>query len=140
MPERPSVRARTRSARTGSLLDSTPSTESSASACGWPEGAHGARDPWTDPADHLLAGLEATLHDGRTLSIRPTPRRAVGPDLVALVIGMNERYGRIERAWLRVHRLDAPRPMAHPLVADRNPPLSDEEEAMLESIARALRP
>jgi alkyldihydroxyacetonephosphate synthase len=101
-------------------------------------GAPGARDPWADPADHLVAGLTATLRDGRTLSIRPAPRRAVGPDLIALVVGMEERYARVERAWLRVHRLDAPRPQVHPLVAERNPPVSDDERALLESITRAL--
>ena len=101
-------------------------------------GAPGARDPWEDPANHLVAGLTATLHDGRTLTIRPAPRRAVGPDLIALVVGMEDRYARIERAWLRVHRLDAPRPPAHPLVAERSPPVSDEETALLDAIARAL--
>jgi alkyldihydroxyacetonephosphate synthase len=101
-------------------------------------GAKGARDPWTDPADHLLAGLTATLHDGRTLTIRPAPRRAVGPDLVALIVGMEERYARVERVWLRVHRLDASRPEAHPFVADRNPPVSEDEYALLAAIARAL--
>ena len=93
-----------------------------------------AQSPWADPADHLVAGLTATLRDGRTLSIRPAPRRAVGPDLIALVVGMEERYARVERAWLRVHRLDAPRPQVHPLVAERNPPVSDDERALLESI------
>jgi alkyldihydroxyacetonephosphate synthase len=103
------------------------------------EGARGARDPWSDPADHLVAGLTATLSDGRTLTVRPAPRRAVGPDLIALVIGMNDRYARIDRAWLRVHRVDAPRPQVHPLVADRNPPLSNDERALLDAIEQALR-
>jgi alkyldihydroxyacetonephosphate synthase len=101
-------------------------------------GAPGSRDPWADPADHLVAGLTATLGDGRTLAIRPTPRRAVGPDLIALVVGMSDRYARIDRAWLRVHRLDAPRARIHPLRADRNPPLSSDEVALLDAIARAL--
>ncbi len=102
------------------------------------KGAPGARDPWSDPADHLVAGLTATLHDGRTLSVRPAPRRAVGPDLIALVIGMEERYARVERAWLRIHRLDAGRPEVHPLVAERNPPLTDAERGLLDAIHRAL--
>jgi alkyldihydroxyacetonephosphate synthase len=103
------------------------------------EGARGARDPWSDPTDHLVAGLTATLSDGRTLTVRPAPRRAVGPDLIALVIGMNGRYARIDRAWLRVHPVDAPRPQVHPLVADRNPPLSNDERALLDAIEQALR-
>jgi alkyldihydroxyacetonephosphate synthase len=102
-------------------------------------GAHGARDPWSDPADHLVAGLDATLRDGKTLSIRPAPRRAVGPDLIALVVGMEARYAAVQRAWLRVHPVSVPRPSSHPLVADRNPPLTDEERALLDSIEQALR-
>jgi alkyldihydroxyacetonephosphate synthase len=103
-------------------------------------GAPGARDPWADPADHLVAGLTATLKDGRTLAIRPAPRRAVGPDLIALVVGMDERYARLERVWLRVHPLDAARPEAHPLVAERNPPLTDDERRLLDAIASTLNP
>jgi alkyldihydroxyacetonephosphate synthase len=102
-------------------------------------GAHGARDPWTDPADHLVAGLDATLRDGRQLSIRPAPRRAVGPDLIALIVGMAERYARVDRAWLRVHPRGASRPAAHPLTAERNPPLTDAETALLQAMDQALR-
>ena len=39
-------------------------------------------------------------------SIRPAPRRAVGPDLTALFVGAGGRFGRIDRAWMRVHRED----------------------------------
>jgi alkyldihydroxyacetonephosphate synthase len=102
-------------------------------------GAAGARDPWSDPADHLVAGLEATMNDGTKLSIRPTPRRAVGPDLIALVVGMNDRYARIDRVWLRVHARDDDRARVHPLVADRNPPVNDDESKLLDAIERALR-
>jgi alkyldihydroxyacetonephosphate synthase len=102
-------------------------------------GAPGARDPWTDPADHLVAGLTATLHDGRTLSVRPAPRRAVGPDLIALVVGMEERYARVERAWLRVHLVNAARAHAHALVGERNPPLTEGERVVLEAIGRVMR-
>jgi alkyldihydroxyacetonephosphate synthase len=102
-------------------------------------GAPGARDPWSDPADHLVAGLSATLADGRALVIRPAPRRAVGPDLVALVVGMNDRYARIERVWLRVHRLGVPRPRVHALAVERNPPISDAEKALLDAIEQAMR-
>jgi alkyldihydroxyacetonephosphate synthase len=102
-------------------------------------GAPGARDAWLDPADHLVAGLDAILPDGRTLEIRPAPRRAVGPDLVALVTGMNERFARVARAWLRVHPLGVARPSTHPLAAERDPELTDGERAMLDAIERALR-
>ena len=101
-------------------------------------GAPGARDPWLDPADHLLAGLEAELHDGRVLTVRPSPRRAVGPDLVALVVGAEERFAKVTRAWLRVHPRDVTRP-ASPLAIARNPALNDGETALLAAIASALR-
>ncbi len=102
------------------------------------EGAKGARDPWSDPADHLVAGLEATMLTGSKLSIRPGPRRAVGPDLIALVVGMKERYARVDRVWLRVHPRKGDRARVHPLVAERNPPLSEGEASLLASIELAL--
>ncbi len=101
-------------------------------------GAPGARDRWLDPADQLLAGLDATLADGRALVIHPAPRRAVGPDLTALFVGAGNRFGRIDRAWMRVHHRDAKRPTAPAFVVDRDPPLSDGERALLDGIARAL--
>jgi alkyldihydroxyacetonephosphate synthase len=103
-------------------------------------GAPGARDRWLDPADQLLAGLDATLHDGRPLVIRPAPRRAVGPDLTALFVGAGDRFGRIDRAWMRVHRRDATRPTAPAFAHDRGPPVSDGERALLDAIARAVPP
>lgn len=99
-------------------------------------GAPGSRDRWLDPADQLLAGLDATLKDGRALSIRPAPRRAVGPDLTALFVGAGERFGRIDRAWMRVHPLDAPRPTAPAFAFDRDPPLGAEESTLLDAISR----
>ena len=102
-------------------------------------GAPGAPSAFADPADHLVAGLEATLVNGKKLEVRPGPRRAVGPDLVALVVGTRGHVGRIERAWLRVHRRDARRPLLPlPPGYDLDPPVSLEEAALMEAIARAL--
>jgi alkyldihydroxyacetonephosphate synthase len=103
-------------------------------------GAPGARDRWLDPVDQLVAGLEATLAGGRALSIRPAPRRAVGPDLTALLVGAGGRFGRIDRAWLRVHRRGAVRPEAPPFALDRDPPVSDGERALLDRISREATP
>jgi alkyldihydroxyacetonephosphate synthase len=103
------------------------------------QGAPGARDRWLDPADHVVAGLDATLQDGRTLRLRPAPRRAVGPDLMALFVGTSGRFGRIERAWLRVHRRDVARPTSTPFHFEREPPMNDGERALVERIARSLR-
>jgi alkyldihydroxyacetonephosphate synthase len=101
-------------------------------------GAPGTRDRWLDPADQILAGLDATLADGRALVVRPAPRRAVGPDLTALFVGAGERFGRIESAWMRVHRRDVTRPTAPAFQHDRDPPLSDGEQSLLDAIARSL--
>jgi alkyldihydroxyacetonephosphate synthase len=101
-------------------------------------GAPGARDRWLDPADQLLAGLDATLPDGRPLRIHPAPRRAVGPDLTALFVGAGGRFGRIDRAWMRVHRRDATRAAAPAFELERDPPVSDGERGLLDAIARTL--
>jgi len=101
-------------------------------------GAPGAPDPWLDPADHLVAGFSARLRSGADLDVRPAPRRAVGPDLFALFLGMKGRVGVIRSAHLRVLPLDPasrPRPLAARL--DRNPPLGDVEAAWLEKIAES---
>ena len=100
-------------------------------------GAPGAPSPFDDPADHLLAGVTATLLNGRRLDIRPGPRRAVGPDLIALVLGAGERFATVDRAWLRVHLKGTPRAgAAHPVP---DAPLSAEESALIDAIAHELR-
>jgi alkyldihydroxyacetonephosphate synthase len=101
-------------------------------------GAPGARDRWLDPVDQLIAGLEATLADGRPLRIRPAPRRAVGPDLSSLFVGAGGRFGRVESAWLRVHARGVTRPVSSPFQLDRDPPLSSDESSLLDRLAVAL--
>ena len=101
-------------------------------------GAPGAPSSFADPADHLVAGVTATLVNGATLEVRPSPRRAVGPDLLALVAGANERFASIDHVWLRVHVAGARRaalPVPH---VDLDPPVSNEEAALLDAIAREL--
>jgi alkyldihydroxyacetonephosphate synthase len=68
-------------------------------------GAEGARSAWLDPADHLVAGITTDR-----FSIKPAPRRAVGPDLLSIVLGCRGQFVQIESVWLRVHRLGEHRP------------------------------
>jgi alkyldihydroxyacetonephosphate synthase len=101
-------------------------------------GAPGARDRWEDPVDQLLAGLDARLADGRLLTIKPAPRRSVGPDLCSLFVGAGGRFGTVERAWLRAHVPGAAQAQAAPFAIERDPPLSEGETALVEALLSAL--
>lgn len=101
-------------------------------------GAPGAETPFSDPADHVVAGLVATLPGGRRLEIRPSPRRAVGPDLIALALGTGGELATVERAWIRVHRKGAARPRLPAPAVDLDPPLSEGESRLVAAIAREL--
>jgi alkyldihydroxyacetonephosphate synthase len=102
------------------------------------QGAPGSRDAWLDPADQLLAGLDATLTSGRVLSVRPAPRRAVGPDLTALFVGAGGRFGRVDRAWMRVHPMGAVRPTSATFRQEREPGVTAGESALLDAIGAQL--
>jgi alkyldihydroxyacetonephosphate synthase len=126
-------------AASGMTLDVAGAKDARDAVATWlASGARGARDAWLDPADHLLAGLDFRLHDGREIHVRPAPRRAVGPDLVALVVGTGERFGKVVRAWLRVHHLGVKRPSAGRLAVDLDPALSPEEDRLLEAMGIEL--
>ena len=102
------------------------------------QGAPGASDPWQDPADHLVAGFVARLPSGEELKVRPSPRRAVGPDLFALFFGMDGRVGKIHSAWLRAHPASSrPRPL--PTSLERNPPQDERESAWIERLANSAK-
>ena len=102
-------------------------------------GAPGARSAWLDPADHLMAGFTARIRStGATFEIRPAPRRATGPDLGALVLGLRGRMLALESAWLRVHRVAETRPSTEKFAAEEEP-LGDDERALFDTIAEALR-
>jgi alkyldihydroxyacetonephosphate synthase len=94
------------------------------------EGLPGTRSPFLDPADHVIAGLNATLKSGVELRVPPCPRRSAGPDMIALLQGQWGRFGTVERVWLRIHPRGAARP-THGLAFDTNPPLNAMEEVML---------
>lgn len=102
------------------------------------QGAPGAPSMFADPADHVVAGLEATLRSGERLEVRPGPRRAVGPDLTALLVGAGDRFGRIDRVWLRIHRAGARRPALALPMLDLDPPVTEAEERLLAAIGERL--
>jgi alkyldihydroxyacetonephosphate synthase len=103
------------------------------------EGAAGAPDPWLDPVDHLVAGVRARLPSGASLSVSPSPRRAVGPDLVSLFVGTRERFGSVTAIDVRV-LMDGDTP-ARPLPfgGPRNPAVSGGEERLLAAIEARVR-
>ncbi len=102
------------------------------------KGAPGALDPWDDPVDHFVAGLTARLGSGDQLVILPGPRRAVGPDLLALFAGVEERVGVVEAAHLRLHRTGL---AAHPLRCgiERDPMMNAGERLLFEAVVREAR-
>ena len=73
-------------------------------------GAKGTPAWWCDPVDQLVAGFDATLNDGRSFAVTPVPRRAVGPDLFALVFGADRALAKIDRVWLRIQKIGVARP------------------------------
>jgi alkyldihydroxyacetonephosphate synthase len=126
---------------TGLTLGVDAAAASDASVGAWlAAGAVGARDPWCDPADHLVAGFEARFIDGSRVVERPAPRRSVGPDLLALVTGVGGRFADLSRAWLRVHEIGAPRATTAPFHAPPVTPVTASEDRLLAAIAEALRP
>jgi alkyldihydroxyacetonephosphate synthase len=100
-------------------------------------GSPGAKSHFVDPADHVLAGLVGTL-GARTIDIRPGPRRAVGPDLVALFAGTGERLGRVTKAWIRAHRRDAQKPLMDVPRVDLDPPITEAESRLVDAIHAAM--
>ena len=92
---------------------------------------------FADPADHVVAGLHATLPNGKKLEVRPGPRRAVGPDLTALALGTHDRLATVTHAWLRIHRLDARRPSLPLPDTDLDPPVTAAEARLVDAIHKS---
>lgn len=95
-------------------------------------GARGAQDPYDDPVDHLAAGFTAKLRTGADLEVRVAPRRAVGPDLMALFLGTEEKVGTITSAHLRVHGPARARPLT--CSVERNPPVDADEARWIDAL------
>ncbi len=118
-------------------LDPMPSTDLN----GWvSSGAPGLPDPWLDPVEQRLAGLDAVLASGARLHLRPAPRRATGPDLGALFVGAEGRIGRVERIWLRAKPKNQPAARALAWSGERKPAPSDAEQLAFDALVRAFGP
>lgn len=121
-------------------LDLEPGVALDTSVRQWvARGMPGSIDPWSDPVRQVLAGFVATLANGKRLLVRPSPRRAVGPDLSALFLGAGERAGVVDQATFAVRRKTEPRARALPFTGARNPPLDDAERGAWERIVDGLR-
>ena len=117
-------------------LDS--SVDWSSSVAGWiGSGFPGARDAWADPVGSRVAGFEATV-SGVQAKVRTTPRRATGPDLLALFAGAGSRIGDVQRATLCVATRGAPLPRSEPFHWERDPAPSPAEARAFELARRAL--
>ncbi len=102
-------------------------------------GFPGAPDVWADPVAARVAGFEATA-GGILARVRPSPRRATGPDLLALFAGTRGQIGEVERVTLAVSARGAASARAQPFHWDRDPPLSAAEERAFALARRALNP
>jgi alkyldihydroxyacetonephosphate synthase len=100
-------------------------------------GLPGTPDPWNDPVDHVLAGFEANL-GGERLCVRPSPRRAVGPDFGALLVGNGARFGVVARATLRVRPRGAAEAPTLPYAAPRNPEENESERRAWRDLGNVL--
>lgn len=122
-------------ARESFTLDVEEARTRSETIGAWLEaGARGARSAWLDPADHLVAGFTARRRGAdASFTVKPAPRRAVGPDLLALVLGAGGRWLALESVWLRIHRVGVARPSV-PFEDDSHEPLNDDERALFDAI------
>ncbi len=100
------------------------------------QGAVGGPDPWSDPVDHLVAGLEADIGEHGKLSLRPMPRRATGPDLSALVCGTS--LGVIQAASLRVESRTSASSVALRYQGERRTSLNQGELLLWRAVEREL--
>lgn len=101
-------------------------------------GFPGSRDVWADPVAAGVAGFEACVGSVQA-TVRATPRRATGPDLLALFAGTGARIGEVRRITLAVQVRGAAQPRVQPFHIERDPRLSAEEARAFELVTRSLR-
>jgi alkyldihydroxyacetonephosphate synthase len=86
--------------------------------------------------EDMLAGLEAVLADGRVITVKPTPRRAAGPDLRHLFLGAEGTLGILTELTLRVF----PRPESRKLLCFSFPDFDAGLEAIRQIVRAGWRP
>jgi alkyldihydroxyacetonephosphate synthase len=99
------------------------------------QGMPGTQDRFADPVRTTLSGFTARLRDGRRIAIRASPRRAVGPDLSALFVGMRGAFGEVERATLLALPIGAGRNRPLEFDGEREPALDPSERGAIERLA-----
>lgn len=104
-------------------------------------GLGGARNPWEDPVSRPVSGLCATLHTGQSFCVPEAPRRAVGPDLSALLCGAQASLATVKSATVTAHRLGAERARTLRCGLDPDPvPTSDEQSTWQRITSCVLKP
>jgi alkyldihydroxyacetonephosphate synthase len=126
-------------ARANLTLGLAEGSDWSASVADWIAlGFPGAADAWSDPVSSRVAGFEASA-GGVHAHVRTTPRRATGPDLLALFAGARGQVGVVQRAALVVTKRGSSPARSQPFHWDRDPPLGAAEQHAFELARRALR-
>jgi len=99
------------------------------------QGLPGSLDFWRDPVIQPLSGLSARLASGQQVHIKSVPRRATGPDLRALFVGVHGQIGDVERATLQLSKREAPAVREFKTDLPREPMLSEGERSVWIRIA-----
>jgi alkyldihydroxyacetonephosphate synthase len=124
--------------RAGLGLGLAEGVDGSASIADWiARGFPGAPDAFWDPVATRVTGFEASA-GGIQARVRAAPRRATGPDLLALFAGARGAIGTVERVTLAVTARGTPLPRAQPFHWDRDPALSSAEQRAFELLQRAI--
>ncbi len=101
-------------------------------------GMPGLPDGLSDPVAPRLAGLTATLPNGRRFRQRGAPRRAVGPDLSSLFLGLAGEFGRVEAVTLPAPPSTAPSARPLPFSGERNPRMEADEAGAWAALSAAF--
>lgn len=91
---------------------------------------------WYGSIENLVVGMDAVLPDGQLLHMPPTPRAAVGPNLIELFLGSEGTLGVLVRVWLRICRM----PEARLIRGFAFPDVDSGLTAARRALERGLRP